>query len=66
MLTNRAVLGEYQPRKNKVADGDVRVGFYPAIVGHVLFESAQESMKTRRVAFHGRNGKLNSLFTSQW
>lgn len=64
VLTNRAVLGEYQPRRNKVAEGDVRIGFYPAVVDHALFQKAQDSLKRRRSAFHGRTGKINSLFTS--
>jgi hypothetical protein len=64
ILTNRAVLGEYQPRKNKVVDGDVRIGFYPQVVDHALFQAAQESMKGRRVSGGGQTGKVNSLFTS--
>jgi hypothetical protein len=51
-------------RKNRIADGEVRVGFYPAVVDHVLFQKAQDALRTRRVSFHGRTGKVSSLFTS--
>jgi DNA invertase Pin-like site-specific DNA recombinase len=66
ILTNRAVLGEYQPRKRGgEADGEVRVDFYPAIVAPDLWQRAQSSALSRKTStgFYGRTGKIRNLFS---
>jgi DNA invertase Pin-like site-specific DNA recombinase len=72
ILTNRAVLGEYQPRKNHKPDGDVRVDFFPRVVDPALFQKVQGALASRRTntdrgsitgKFAGRTGKISNLFT---
>jgi DNA invertase Pin-like site-specific DNA recombinase len=66
ILRNRAVLGEYQPRKRSgEADGQARLDFYPPIVTPDLWQRAQESTKARRISmsFAGRAGSIRNLFS---
>jgi DNA invertase Pin-like site-specific DNA recombinase len=76
ILHNRAVLGDYQPYVGKGSerkpDGDVRIGFYPAIIKPDLWQRAQESLSSRRTItaggevtglYPGKTGKLHNLFT---
>jgi DNA invertase Pin-like site-specific DNA recombinase len=69
---NRAVLGEYQPRKGGKPDGDVRIDFFPAIVTPELWQRAHTAINSRRTdmgagavtgKYAGRTGKISNLFT---
>ncbi len=72
ILTNRAVLGEYQPFKRingtRIPDGEPREDFFPAIITQELWGRAHRSTATRRESnrsgsFAGRAGKINNLFS---
>jgi DNA invertase Pin-like site-specific DNA recombinase len=67
ILTNRAVLGEFQPRKYRKPDGDVRLGFFPAVIDYSLWEKARAAMGARKTSYGngkgGRTGKISNLFT---
>jgi DNA invertase Pin-like site-specific DNA recombinase len=68
ILTNRAVLGEYQPHTGKRAErrpeGDVRTDFYPAIIDAALWQRVQDTLSDRRSArLAGRTGKVRNLFS---
>jgi DNA invertase Pin-like site-specific DNA recombinase len=72
ILENRAVLGEYQPRKGGKPDGDVRIDFYPRAITPELWQRAHEAMSSRRSntesgdvtgKYAGRTGKMQNLFT---
>jgi DNA invertase Pin-like site-specific DNA recombinase len=64
ILTNRAVLGEYQPRKKGQLDGEPRIDFFPPIVSRALFDKVASGITLRRTGkTAGRTGKLNSLFS---
>jgi DNA invertase Pin-like site-specific DNA recombinase len=67
ILANRAVLGEYQPRKGGKPDGDVRDGFFPAVIDLAVWQKARDVMSGRRTEIGngrgGRIGKVNNLFT---
>ena len=72
LLANRAVLGEYQPKKGTKADGEPRVDFYPAIVTPELWQRAHEAIATRRATtasgavtglYGGRPNKIANAFT---
>jgi hypothetical protein len=76
ILTNRSVLGEYQPHKgtgrNRVVDGAVRTDLYPAIIKPELWDKAHQSIKGRVTftekgkatsKFTGRLAGVNNLFT---
>jgi DNA invertase Pin-like site-specific DNA recombinase len=64
ILTNRAVLGEYQPfvetGGKRVAAGDVIPGYFPAIVKPALFHTVQEQLAANR-GKGGRTAKVNNL-----
>ena len=70
ILTNRAVLGEYQPRKGRKPDGEPRIDFYPPVVTPELFQRAHQAMASRRIVtpngvtgkHPGRTGKVSNLF----
>lgn len=59
-LTNRAVLGEFQPGRKldgrRVADGDPILNYYPAIVSEEVFYQANYSRSRRRIGGAGRKG----------
>lgn len=60
ILSNRAVLGEFQPHKRvdgkHVPDGDPIEHYFPAIVDPELFYRAQNGKEQRRVNGAGRKG----------
>lgn len=61
ILSNRAVLGEFQPHKRDndgkhVPDGEPIEGYFPAVVDRDLFFRAQNGKKQRRVNGAGRKG----------
>ncbi len=68
ILTNRAVLGEFQPRKfaetrynkTKVSAGDMCPNYYPKVVDDNLFAASQLAISKRKVTGAGRKGKKNS------
>lgn len=68
ILTNRAVLGEYQPCRivsgKRVPTGDPIKNYFPAIVPEDLFYRAQQGRSDRRINARGRKGKyLTNLFS---
>jgi len=72
MLSNRATIGEYQPRRyataqerpNGVRDrkgvpaGDVVKGYYPAVIEEDLFITAQQARRKNLASGRGRKGRL--------
>ena len=64
LLTNRSLLGEYQPYKvfndsqlkKRVADGEVLNKYFPSIIDEVLFNEARDSAQKRRNTGKGRKG----------
>lgn len=60
ILSNRAVLGEFQPHKRvdgkHLPDGKPIEGYFPAIVDRELFYRAQNGKEQRRVNGAGRKG----------
>lgn len=67
ILTNRAVLGEFQPHTGRLADrkpiGEVVKDYYPAVIGEEDFYRAQSAMTSRRLK-RGPIGKtVANLFT---
>lgn len=70
-LTNRAVLGEYQPcnwiNKKRVPAGDPVLTYYPAIIEPSLFYKVQgmltEVINGRKGHASGPKGKVTNLFT---
>ncbi len=63
ILTGRAVLGEYQPRRGAKAEGEVVANYYPAIVGVETWQAVQDAMKGRKDP-RGRTGeKVSNMFT---
>jgi len=72
ILSNRAVLGEYQPHrlakglshKPRSPDGPPICGYYPAIIDEVVFADAQNAIARRKVNGKGRKGRnFTNLFT---
>lgn len=69
ILTNRAVLGEFQPckyitRNKREPEGEPIKGYYPRIISDELFNTVQYRQKQRRVAGSGRRGNmLHNLFS---
>jgi DNA invertase Pin-like site-specific DNA recombinase len=68
LLTNRAVLGEFQPHRTmdgtRVADGEPIVGYFPRIVSDELFYRAQAARVERRTKGTGRKGEgVANLFS---
>ncbi|ANL70406.1 resolvase/recombinase protein [Rhizobium phaseoli] len=63
VLTNRAVLGEFQPHRyidgKRTPYGDPIPGYYPAIVAREQFERIQAGRAVRRVRGAGRKGHNN-------
>lgn len=56
LLLTRRVVGEYQPKKGRVADGPPIPGFYPAVVTEDEWSLARQAMGERR-AVRGPMGK---------
>jgi len=68
ILTNRAVLGEFQPHVirggKRVPEGAVVPGYYPSVIDDDLFYRAQAGRRQRRTGAAGRKGeKLSNLFS---
>jgi DNA invertase Pin-like site-specific DNA recombinase len=69
ILTNRAVIGEYQPCKISTAgkrepDGPPIKNYFPAIISEELFYRAQKGRSERRIQGRGRKGQhLTNLFS---
>ncbi len=68
ILTNRAVLGEFQPHRilngKRVADGDPITTYFPQIVAEDLFYRAQSGRNQRRTSGAGRKGaNISNLFS---
>lgn len=74
ILTNRATIGEYQPkiypsfregdrnRKGRPA-GDATPGYYPAVVDEELFNQAQVTRRENLISGRGRKGRfITNLF----
>lgn len=68
ILTNRAVIGEFQPRSKskfgKRKEFDVVPGYYPSIIDESTFYRTQEALERRRQNGAGRKGsRISNLFT---
>jgi len=69
ILTNRAVLGEFQPHRmqngKRVPTGEVIKNYFPPIVDEALFYRAQSGRIQRRSGGSGRKGQnISNLFSS--
>ena len=68
-LSNRAVIGEYQPCKISAEGKRVRIdnpktNYFPAIINEQLFYRAQQARSDRRITGRGRKGQyLSNLFS---
>ncbi len=67
LLTNRAVLGEYQRKQTvegkEMPVGDPVPGYYPAVVGAELFNAAHQARQRNLAAGRGRKGRfISNLF----
>lgn len=67
ILTDRTVLGEYQPHK-RMADGRVPVGrpivgYYPAIIDESQFNRVQLAIASRKATGGAATKKISNLFT---
>lgn len=67
ILTNRAVIGEYQPHRKvngkRIPDGEPIEDYFPAIIDRKLFfRTRRRAEKNRTQANGGRNDKSNNLF----
>lgn len=49
ILNSRAVLGEYDPKTNRVSDGTPVIGFFPQIVSEEMFNQAYIANKSRYI-----------------
>jgi recombinase len=62
MLTNRATIGEHQPKryeeKKEFAVGDPIPNYYPAVIREDLFYAAQEARRKNLASGRGRKGRL--------
>lgn len=68
ILSNRAVIGEYQPHKlvngKRVPTGQPIAKYYPAIIEPELFYRVQQSKSDRRINARGRKGAyFTNLFS---
>jgi DNA invertase Pin-like site-specific DNA recombinase len=68
ILTNRAVLGEFQPHRlvdgRRVPDGDPVQDYFPTIIDEQLFYRAQDARGRRRIKGAGRKGPgISNLFS---
>lgn len=65
ILSNRAVIGEYQPftivDEKRVATGDPISDYYPQIIDEGLLHRAQERLTVNR-GTGGQNGRIGNLF----
>ncbi len=68
ILTNRAVLGEFQPHRlfegRRMPEGTAIPGYFPQVVSEELFLRAQAGRTQRRISGTGRKGYLiTNLFS---
>ncbi|MEX2375321.1 MAG: recombinase family protein [Dehalococcoidia bacterium] len=67
VLSNRQLLGEYQPYqgygKDRTPAGDPIPGFFPQVIDKATFYAAQEA-KARRTHVRGRSGDRVNLFSN--
>lgn len=68
ILTNRAVLGEFQPRRligrDRPTEGQPITNYFPAIVSEELFLRSQHQRELRRLGGGGRRGQyISNLFS---
>jgi DNA invertase Pin-like site-specific DNA recombinase len=68
ILTNRAVLGEFQPHKlvnrKRRPDGEPTKNYFPQIISEQLFYRAKQGRAERRLSGQGRKGqRLSNLFS---
>ena len=64
ILGNRAVIGEFQPKRAGKAEGDAVENYYPAIVPSELFYRCQAARSERRSTGRGRKGdRVKNLFS---
>jgi DNA invertase Pin-like site-specific DNA recombinase len=68
ILSNRAVIGEFQPHRlvkgKRIADGDPIVDYFPRIVEDQLFHRAQSGRSQRLTNGAGRKGQnITNLFS---
>jgi DNA invertase Pin-like site-specific DNA recombinase len=68
ILTDRAVLGEFQPhlkgKTHRIAAGNPMSGYYPILIEHELFYRAQSALQRRRISGGGRKGaRISNLFS---
>ena len=61
LLTNRATIGEYQPKTKEegklVASGDPILNYFPPVIPSTQFASVQVARESRRVGLRGRQGR---------
>jgi DNA invertase Pin-like site-specific DNA recombinase len=67
LLTNRAVIGEYQPcvgsrGPERKPAGDPVPDYYPAVISHEEFNAVRGILSTRAAVGRGRRGKHVNLF----
>lgn len=63
LLSNRAVLGEYQPRSLGKPVGEPIKGYYPQVISQTEFDSAQQAKAKRRIATGPQSNRIANLFT---
>ncbi|HYH64725.1 MAG TPA: recombinase family protein [Urbifossiella sp.] len=63
ILNNRAVIGEYQPRKkDRTPDGEPLVAYFPTVVDESVYLRARAGLEKRKKVGKGRTGKVVNLF----
>jgi hypothetical protein len=67
-LSNRAVLGEFQPHilriKERLPEGEPIAGYFPRVIDDELFHRAQNARAQRRTGTGGRKGeRVSNLFS---
>lgn len=68
ILSNRSVLGEFQPKrllndgdtKRTIEDGDPVANYYPAVIDEKLYAAVQLAISKRKQSGSGRKGKNHS------
>jgi hypothetical protein len=67
ILSNRAVVGEYQPcvgSKIRKPVGEPIKGYYPSIISSTVYDQAQQALKGRKRTGGRERTKATNLFTS--
>ncbi len=69
ILTNRAVIGEFQPHRyvngKRVPDGDPVPDYFPVVISREQFERVQVGRRVRKNRGSGRKGTANTNLFSQ-